>query len=131
MLEVTNCFRKSDPICAQGGLPFNSNRYNKSETAGVGGAYGWCLMAKPFVICHEGNRGTGSHIALVTFVCVCVGQSFVLPLLCLSRSRSSLFIVPSVSGELLIINGNIAAIIAGRPILLADSSEYRTRRDRC
>lgn len=80
-------------------------------------AYSWCFMAKPFVICHGGgNRGTGSHCARNSRLCmhVCViDRSFVLQLLWLSRSRSSLFIVPSVSGELSVICSKIAAIIAG------------------
>lgn len=115
-LEVTNRFRKSDPICAQGGLAFNSTAIIRVERS-VSEAYSWCFMAKPFVICHGGgNRGTGSHCArnsrLCMHVCV-VDRSFVLQLLWLSRSRSSLFIVPSVSGELSVICSKIAAIIAG------------------
>jgi len=92
-------------------------------------------MAKPFVICHGEEIEERDRIALVVLICARV---------CLYRSRAlyfhyyvSLDRILSLSfhrsirqqcgerGELCVICSKIAAIIAGRLVLLASSNGHR------
>lgn len=61
--QGTNCFRKTAPICALGGLPFNSTAIIRAERCIVG------IMAKPFVICHGEETKERDRIALVALIC--------------------------------------------------------------